>query len=140
MKILVIDGQGGRIGAMLTAEINKILTEKDELIAIGTNTLATAAMLKAGAVNAATGENPIVVNAKSADIIVGTIGITVADALLGEITPKMAKAIGQSNALKILVPMNKCSVYVVGTKEISVTEAVALAVEPYFPDIYSNLP
>ena len=129
MKILVIDGQGGRIGAMLTAEINKILTEKDELIAIGTNTLATAAMLKAGAVNAATGENPIVVNAKSADIIVGTIGITVADALLGEITPKMAKAIGQSNALKILVPMNKCSVYVVGTKEISVTEAVALAVE-----------
>ena len=129
MKILVIDGQGGRIGAMLTAEINKILTEKDELIAIGTNTLATAAMLKAGAVNAATGENPIVVNAKSADIIVGTIGITVADALLGEITPKMAKAIGQSNALKILVPMNKCSVYVVGTKEISVTEAVTLAVE-----------
>ena len=129
MKILVIDGQAGRIGAMLTAEINKILTEKDELIAIGTNTLATAAILKAGAVNAATGENPIVVNAKSADIIVGTIGITVADALLGEITPKMAKAIGQSNALKILVPMNKCSVYVVGTKEISVTEAVALAVE-----------
>lgn len=129
MKILVIDGQGGRIGAMLTAEINKILTEKDELIAIGTNTLATAAMLKAGAVNAATGENPIVVNAKSADIIVGTIGITVADALLGEITPKMAKAIGQSSALKILVPMNKCSVYVVGTKEISVTEAVTLAVE-----------
>ena len=131
MKILVIDGQGGRIGAMLTAEINKILTEKDELIAIGTNTLATAAMLKAGAVNAATGENPIVVNAKSADIIVGTIGITVADALLGEITPKMAKAIGQSNALKILVPMNKCSVYVVGTKEISVTEAVTLAVEKF---------
>ena len=129
MKILVIDGQGGRIGAMLTAEINKILTEKDELIAVGTNTLATAAMLKAGAVNAATGENPIVVNAKTADVIVGTIGIAVADALLGEITPKMAKAIGQSNALKILVPMNKCSVYVVGTKEISVSEAVMLAVE-----------
>ena len=129
MKILVIDGQGGRIGAMLTAEINKILTEKDELIAVGTNTLATAAMLKAGAVNAATGENPIVVNAKTADVIVGTIGIAVADALLGEITPKMAKAIGQSNAVKILIPMNKCSVYVVGAKEISVSEAVMLAVE-----------
>ena len=129
MKILVIDGQGGRIGAMLTSEINKILTEKDELIAIGTNTLATAAMLKAGAVNAATGENPIVVNAKNADIIVGTMGIIVSDALLGEITPKMAKAIGQSSALKVLVPMNKCSVYVVGAKEISVSEAVMLAVE-----------
>jgi len=129
MKILVIDGQGGRIGAMLTSEIKKIITEKDELIAIGTNTLATAAMLKAGALNAATGENPIVVNAKTADIIVGTMGIVIADALLGEITPKMAKAIGQSSALKVLVPMNKCSVYVVGAKEISVSDAVMLAVE-----------
>jgi len=129
MKILVIDGQGGRIGAMLTSEIKKIITEKDELIAIGTNTLATAAMLKAGALNAATGENPIVVNAKNADIIVGTMGIVIADALLGEITPKMAKAIGQSSALKVLVPMNKCSVYVVGAKEISVSDAVMLAVE-----------
>jgi len=129
MKILVIDGQGGRIGAMLTSEIKKIITEKDELIAIGTNTLATAAMLKAGVLNAATGENPIVVNAKNADIIVGTMGIVIADALLGEITPKMAKAIGQSSALKVLVPMNKCSVYVVGAKEISVSDAVMLAVE-----------
>ena len=128
MRILVIDGQGGRIGAMLTAEIKKILTEKDELIALGTNTLATAAMLKAGANNAATGENPIVVNAKNADVIVGTAGIVIADALLGEITPKAAKAIGQSSALKILIPMNKCNVYVVGAKEIGVSEAVAMAV------------
>lgn len=129
MKILVIDGQGGRIGAMLIREINEIISEKDELIAVGTNSLATSAMLKAGAVSAATGENPVIVNAKSADIIVGTAGIVVADALLGEITEKMAVAVGKSGALKILIPMNKCCVYVVGAKEISVSEAVTIAVE-----------
>ena len=93
-KIVVIDGQGGRLGQMVVEGIKKEgLTA--ELVAIGTNSSATAAMLKAGADAAATGENPVVVACRTADVIVGPIGIVAADSLLGEITPAMAVAVGQ---------------------------------------------
>ena len=89
MKILVIDGQGGKMGAALTDQIKKNMPDV-EVVAVGTNSLATSAMLRAGADAAATGENPVVVNCTWADVIVGPIGIILANALWGEITPKMA--------------------------------------------------
>lgn len=128
MKILVIDGQGGRMGAALTEQIKKVLPEA-ELIAIGTNSTATAAMLRAGAEAAATGENPVVVNSLWADVIVGPIGIISANSLLGEITPKMAAAVSESHAKKILIPISRCSVSIVGVQDRTLTEYVREAVQ-----------
>ena len=107
MTIMVIDGQGGKMGKGLVEMLKKSCPE-DEILAIGTNSIATAAMLKAGADAGATGENPAVVTSRTADIIVGPMGIVIADSLMGEITPKMAVAIGQSPAKKVLIPVNRC--------------------------------
>ena len=123
MHILVIDGQGGRMGAALTEQIKANLPEA-EIVAVGTNSMATSAMLRAGADAAATGENPVIVNSRWADVIVGPIGIITANALLGEITPKMAAAISESTAKKILLPVNRCAVTVVGVQEKTLTEYV----------------
>ena len=127
MHILVIDGQGGRMGAALTEQIKNTLPES-ELIAIGTNSVATAAMLRVGADAAATGENPVIVNSEWADVIVGPIGIITANALHGEITPKMAAAVSESRAKKILLPVSRCAVSVVGVQEKSLSEYVKEAV------------
>ena len=127
MNILIIDGQGGRMGAALTEQIKKNLPEA-ELVAVGTNSMATAAMLRAGAEAAATGENPVVVNSLWADVIVGPIGIITANALLGEITPKMAAAVSESHAKKILLPVSRCAVTVVGVQEKPLAEYVREAV------------
>ena len=116
MRILVIDAQGGGIGGQLVSAV-KAACPEDEVIAIGTNSTATARMLKAGADVAATGENPVVVNARRADVIMGPIGIVIADAMYGEITPKMAMAVGQSDAVRILIPVNHCSNIVAGVQE-----------------------
>ena len=121
MKIVVIDGQGGRIGKMVIEAILDI-TQNHELIAIGTNALATATMIKAGATKAATGENPVVVNAQTADLIIGPIGIIMANSLLGEVSEKMAIAISSSSAKKILVPISKCNHVVVGVQDLSLNE------------------
>ena len=128
MRITVIDGQGGRLGALITEGIVKSGIDC-ELTAIGTNSVATAAMLKAGAAQGATGENPVLVACRSADIIVGPIGILAADSLLGEITPAMAVAVGQSNALKLLLPVSHCNNQVVGVRDLSMSEMVRLTVE-----------
>lgn len=127
MNILVIDGQGGKMGAVLTEQIKHSLPDA-QVIAVGTNSLATSAMLRAGADAAATGENPVVVNAASADIIVGPIGIIIANALLGEITPKMAEAVADSHAKKILLPVTRCAVTVVGVQERTLADYVKDAV------------
>ena len=127
MNITVIDGQGGQLGAQLVKEIIAKFDGID-LTAIGTNALATSAMLKAGAKNAATGENPAIVAARKSDVIIGPIGIVIADALLGEITPKMAAAIGASNAKRILIPTNKCDNIVVGVAFSGVSDLIADAV------------
>ena len=128
MTILVIDGQGGRIGSTIISQ----LTARNcpaEIIAVGTNTMATSAMMKAGAVLAATGENPVLVNAAAADLIAGPVGIIAANSLLGEITPKMALAVSESPAQKILIPINRCNVTVVGTQSLGTGEYIAEAVE-----------
>lgn len=116
MNIVVIDGQGGRLGKLLVeSALQKFPGE--QLTAVGTNTIATAAMIKAGARRAATGENAVIVACRDADFIVGPIGIVIADALFGEITPAMACAVGQSRACRVLLPMSKCENVVAGLRE-----------------------
>lgn len=128
MIIMVIDGQGGKMGKNIVEQLKKRFPE-DELLAIGTNSIATAAMLKAGADAGATGENPAIVGSRRADIIIGPMGIVIADSLLGEITPKMAVAIGQSSAKKVLIPVNRCQHFLVGCKELPLGEYVKLVAE-----------
>ena len=116
MKIIVIDGQGGNIGKQLVKKIRESFSQV-YIRSIGTNSTATENMLKAGANEAATGENALIVACKDADIIIGPIGIAIADAMLGEVSPAMAKAVGQSGAKKILIPLNRCDIFVPGVKE-----------------------
>lgn len=114
MKIAVIDGQGGGIGKTIVEKLKKELPEGAEIIALGTNSLATSFMLKAGADEGATGENAIVYNSGRVDVIVGAIGIIAANSMLGELTPLMSEAIAKSPAKKVLLPLNRCNIEVVG--------------------------
>ena len=133
MKILVIDGQGGGLGKQLVAALSARCPQA-QLTAVGTNSLAASAMRKAGAVRTATGENAVVVNCRHADIIVGPIGIVIADALLGEITPAMAAAVCQSGAKRVLIPVNHCDNYIVGVPEQPIGDLVA-ALSAQCPDV-----
>lgn len=123
MNILVIDGQGGQLGSQIIKAIRSRFSDT-YIMAIGTNATATASMIKAGANQGATGENPVIVASRKADVIVGPIGIVIADSLLGEITPKMSVAIGQSNAVKILIPINKCENLVAGIPSLTTTALI----------------
>ena len=123
MNILVIDGQGGQLGGQLIKSL-KLNFKEINITAVGTNATATATMLKAGANQASTGENPVVVACRKADIIIGPIGIVIADALFGEITPKMAVAVGQSDAVRILLPVNKCTNLVAGVSDLNMTTII----------------
>lgn len=124
MKILLIDGQGGKIGKELTESILEKFPEVD-LVTVGTNTIATSNMIKGGSKSAATGENAVIVGARTADLIVGPIGIVIADSLLGEITPAMALAVAQSSATKILIPMSKCNNMIAGIKSQSMSDLLS---------------
>ena len=128
MNIVVVDGQGGLLGAQLVKEILSSISGT-QITAIGTNAVATSVMLKAGAKNAATGENPLVVACRRADVIIGPVGIVIADSLLGEITPKMATAVGQADAVRILIPMNKCGNFIAGVSNYNTGALIADAVE-----------
>jgi len=128
MNVVIIDGQGGKMGQMIIERI-KNANIPCELTAIGTNSIATSAMIKAGADAGATGENPVIVASRDADVIIGPIGIIAADSLLGEITPAMAVAIGQSGAKKLLLPVNLCNKIIVGTAALPLAKLIAEAVE-----------
>lgn len=128
MKIIVIDGQGGRLGRMLVEQI-KIRLPQAQVYALGTNAVATAAMLKAGADFGATGENPVIQNVMDADGVLGPMGVIVANAILGEVTPAMAEAVGSCRAGKYLIPMNSCGVSVAGVEEMPLPAYVTRAVE-----------
>lgn len=128
MQIVVIDGQGGRLGRMVVEQI-RAASLSCRIRAVGTNSIATSAMLKAGADEGATGENPVIVACRDADVLIGPVGILSADALLGEITPAMAVAVGRSGAVKLLLPVNMCDTRVVGVKPMSFSELVSAAVE-----------
>ncbi len=123
-RILVIDGQGGQMGSQI---IREILSRFDgvHIMAVGTNATAAAAMLKAGAAQAASGENPVIVACRRADVIIGPIGIVIADALLGEVTARMAAAVGQADAIRLLIPVNRCENIVAGVSNLSVSQLIA---------------
>ncbi|MBR3785764.1 MAG: DUF3842 family protein [Firmicutes bacterium] len=123
MKILIIDGQGGQLGAQLIKAIGGTFADAD-ITAIGTNAVATASMLRAGAHQAATGENPVIVACRKTDVIIGPIGIVIADSLMGEVTPKMAVAVGQADAKRILLPVNKCDNLVAGVAKPTVASLI----------------
>ena len=127
MNIVIIDGQGGQLGAQLIKEITAQFPNK-RITAIGTNAVATAAMLKAGAKNAATGENPVIVACRKADVIIGPIGIVIADSLLGEVTEPMALAIAKADAVRILIPLNKCENLVAGIPNLNTGALIADAI------------
>lgn len=118
MNILVIDGQGGQLGGQLIRLLKENFKDM-KIMAVGTNATATSNMLKAGAEQAATGENPLIVACRKADVIIGPIGIVIADSLFGEITPQMAVTVGQANAIRILLPINKCDNLVAGITDLS---------------------
>lgn len=127
MKIVVVDAQGGGVGRQLVTAI-KAEVPGAVVTAVGTNSAATSAMLKAGADFAATGENALIVAARTAEVIVGPIGIVIADALLGEITPAMATAVAQSPAKRILIPFNHCDNILVGVQDFNVARLITFAV------------
>ena len=128
MTVVVMDGQGGKMGSMLIERI-KAGAIPCAVTAIGTNSIATSAMLKAGADAGATGENPAIVACQTADVIIGPIGILAADSLMGEVTPSMAVAVGQSGAKKLLLPVNLCNNIVVGTQSLPMAKLIGEAVE-----------
>lgn len=131
MRIVVIDGQGGGLGADLVARLKARLGKKAQVWAVGANALATSAMLRAGADKAATGENAVCYNAAHADLIMGPIGLLSANALMGEVSPAMAAAVSAADARRILIPMSSCGVLVAGSTgrklEELLEDAVSLA-------------
>lgn len=127
-KILVIDSKGGGIGKQIIMNIKKEKLDM-EVVAVGTNSVATETMLRAGADLAVTGENACLVNARTADYIIGPVGIVIADSIHGEITPKMALAVAQSLAKRILLPLNQCDNYVVGIEKNSMNDLVDQAIQ-----------
>lgn len=126
-QVLVIDGQGGQLGSQIVRELLAKFSDI-QITVVGTNAVATAAMIKAGAAKAATGENPVLVACRKADVIIGPIGIVIADSLMGEVTPAMAVAVGQADAVRILIPMNKCENMVAGVSSMSTTVLIQDAV------------
>lgn len=128
-RALILDGQGGGIGAQLTKLLAKELPAGWELMAVGTNVMATTAMLKAGAAQGATGENALIYNAARADIILGPIGMILANGIMGEVSPAMAAAVSGSEAVKILIPTSTCGVFVAGTEELRLEEYLRRAVD-----------
>ncbi|MEZ3486346.1 MAG: DUF3842 family protein [Lachnospiraceae bacterium] len=127
MNILIIDAQGGGLGRQLVASIKKEFP-KVEITAVGTNTLATSNMLKAGADHGATGENAVIVGCRKADLIIGPVGIAIADSMYGEITPAMAAAVGQCDVKKFLIPMNQCNNIIVGVKNTSMSDMIGAVI------------
>ena len=125
MTVVVLDGQGGGIGRALVAAIAPLLPEGTELLCVGTNAMATAAMLKAGAQRGATGENSVRWAAEHADVLVAPIALVLKDSMMGEVTGEMAACVGASRAVKILVPTERCGTHVAGIGAMSMQQLVA---------------
>lgn len=126
--VLVIDGQGGRIGKLIIEQLAARAAQY-EIAAVGTNSIATSAMIKAGAARGGTGENAVLVGCRNADYILGPLGIVLADSMMGEISPAMAIAVGQSPATRLLIPLNLCNSFVAGLTPIAVKDLVALTLD-----------
>ena len=128
MNILVIDAQGGGIGKQLVARIKKEYPS-ETVIAVGTNSIATAAMIKAGADQGATGENSVIVACRTADVIIGPVGIVITDAMLGEITETIAQTIAKAKATRILIPFNMCDTMIAGVSDTSTGSLIDAAMK-----------
>lgn len=128
MRIMIMDGQGGGVGRSLVEALSKGCPQAD-LVAVGTNAMATANMMKGGTISGATGENAVIYNSRRADIIAGPVGIVMANAMLGEITPAMAEAVASCGARLLLIPMNHCHVNIVGMESKKLSEYIREAAE-----------
>ncbi len=128
LNVIVVDAQGGGLGASVVKKLTEQYSGRIRLTAVGTNPRATASMQKSGAVSCATGEAAICALVREADVIIGGIGIIAASGMLGEITPRIARAIAESRAKKILIPISRCSIIIPGAKEQSAKALIDLAV------------
>lgn len=138
MRIVVIDGQGGGIGKVIIEKLRKEFREQADILALGTNALATSAMLKAGANEGATGENAVVYNSKDCDYIIGSLSIIMANSMLGELTPKMAVAITNSKARKLLIPLYRGNIYIIGLQSEPfphLVDALIVQIKKYLEEI-----
>ena len=137
-KIGIIDGQGGGIGSAIIQRLKKTYGESIEIIALGTNAIATAQMLKARANRGASGENAICRGANQVDVIIGPLGIVMAHAMMGEITPPMAQAVAASPAVKLLLPLNQENVDIVGASTLPlprlIEKLIGDSLQPYLEE------
>ncbi len=129
MVICVVDGQGGKIGSVIIAKLKECLKEHVEIIALGTNSLATQNMMKARANKGASGENAIVTTLRKADIVIGTMNILMANSMLGEFTPRMAQAVAESEAVKYILPVTQSNLVVIGMQALSIPQMIEVLVE-----------
>lgn len=128
LSVVVVDAQGGGLGASIVKCLADKYGERINVVALGTNAIATSAMIKSGAQSCATGENAICFNVKNADVVMGGVGIIAASGMMGEITPKMAKAISECSAIKILIPLSKCNIIIPGVS-LGVKELIGIATD-----------
>jgi len=135
IKICVIDGQGGGIGGTVIKKLKNIFNESVEIIALGTNAIATSNMLKAKANKGASGENAIVQTVKDVDFIIGPISILLANAMMGEITPKIAESISSSSALKLMLPLSQENIQIIGMPQTPLPQLVDKLIKDYLSDI-----
>ena len=133
-RICVIDGQGGGIGKTIIKKLKDLLGETVEIVALGTNAIATAQMLKARANRGASGENAIVRTTAKVDYIVGPISIIVAHAMMGEVTPKIAEAVASSPAKKLLVPLSQENIEIVGVTPIPLPHLIEALIQEYLKE------
>ena len=138
MRIAVVDGQGGGIGKAIVESLRNTFGDTIEIVALGSNALATAAMLKAGATEGASGENAVAVTVRKVDIIIGSVAIIAANSMLGELTPKMARAIAESTAKKILIPLNRCNLHVAGIQSVSLPQHIANVIDMVKSSVNNN--
>lgn len=130
-SLCIIDGQGGGIGAAIIRRLKVLFEERVDIIALGTNAIATAQMLKARANRGASGENAIVVTAPRVDVIIGTVGIIMAHAMMGEVTPRMAEAVAASPAKKLLIPMTQENVEIIGAADVPLPHLIDMMIDDH---------
>ncbi|MBF0229385.1 MAG: DUF3842 family protein [Desulfamplus sp.] len=138
-RVCIIDGQGGGIGVSLIKYLREFYGESIEITAIGTNAIAASQMMKAGANRAASGENAIVQTVKKADVIIGSIAITWANSMMGEVTPKMAEAVTSASALKILLPLNQENVVIVGFHREPLPHLIKYLIETELKEVFKDV-
>ncbi|MBF0302923.1 MAG: DUF3842 family protein [Desulfamplus sp.] len=138
-RICVIDGQGGGIGVSLIKYLREFYGESLEITAIGTNAIAASQMMKAGANRAASGENAIVQTVKKVDVIIGSVAITWANSMMGEVTPKMAEAVMSSSALKLLIPLTQENVVIIGFHREPLPHLIKYLVETELKEVFKDV-